>query len=174
MAKRIAALLGLVAAVSLGAASSGDAMAERLLSETRFTADGASLWEPWAPREEIRPACVIDAAVSRTGADGSLRTECRSAAEWGGWRLLVEGVKAGQWYRFDAYYRPREVTRERRAVSPARLLDAQAGRGSRSSSIIPRTPETDGGTCGPGRRRRNGQGTYRVVPRLSPGAPSAG
>jgi predicted amidohydrolase len=145
MLERIAGLLGMAVAVALCGAPNGDAMAEPLLNQTQFAPGGACRWEPWAPRDEISPVCVTDAAVSRTGADGSLRTECRTAAEWGGWRLLVDGVKAGQWYRFDAYYRPQGVAQERRAVLP-RLdwLDAEGARAGQPEFVYHTEDAGDG------------------------------
>jgi predicted amidohydrolase len=142
---RIAALLGLAVVTSLCVAHSGEAMGDQLLNQTRFAIDGTCQWEPWAPRAEISPACTVDPTVSRTGADGSLRTECREAAEWGGWRLVADGVKAGQWYRFDAYYRPHGVTQERRAVLP-RLdwLDAQGGRAGQPEFVYHTEEAEDG------------------------------
>ena len=89
-----------------------------VLAQSRFAPDGSDLWESWAPRAEIRPACTIDPHLSRGGADGSLRISCRTSAEWGGWRREVRGIIAGQWYRFDAYYRVEGVPHEMRALLP--------------------------------------------------------
>ena len=99
-------------------ATGPEAAAKLLVDQPRFGADAAPSWEPWAPRDEISPAFAVDAQVSRTGQDGSLRIECADAIQWGGWRRVVDGVRAGAWYRFDADYRPHQVTQERRTVLP--------------------------------------------------------
>jgi len=99
-----------------------------LLDDTEFVAL-RSAWQPYAPREEIRPACAIDPDVSRSGRGGSLRVTCQDTVQYGGWVRTVEGIKAGTWYRFEAHYRPEGVRSEERAV--AARLDWRAEDGER-------------------------------------------
>jgi predicted amidohydrolase len=86
-----------------------------MLSQSSFT-ESDRVWRPSAAREEIAPACVVDADASRSGRDGSLRIECRDRVQYGGWASTQGDVEAGSWYRFDAHYLARDVVEERRMV----------------------------------------------------------
>jgi len=45
--------------------------------------------------------------VYSRGGEGSLAISGQSnGAEYGGWERTVNGIEAGKWYRFVAYYRP--------------------------------------------------------------------
>jgi len=114
---------------ALGVRASGDDVRKVLLNHRAFSEAGCP-WQPYAAREEIRPSCTVDGQVSRGGRDGSLRIECGEAIEYGGWRVTVGGIAAGAWYRFDAYYRAREATEERRTV--VAWLDWQKQNGERA------------------------------------------
>jgi len=111
------------------AVSVENATSKTLLSDAGFSPDNCA-WQPTAAREEIRPACAVDAAVSRTGANGSLRSTCRTAVEYGGWTRTVPGIASGKWYRFDAYYRAKNVRDESRCV--VARLDWQRSDGDRA------------------------------------------
>jgi len=93
--------------------AAGDVMKKVLLDNSSFS---AAAWQVYGPRDEIRPTCVADAGVSRAGNDGSLRVDCTSPVQYGGWTLTLDGVQPGAWYRLDAYYRAQQVTDERRKV----------------------------------------------------------
>ncbi len=108
----------LLLAVALSATTAAaNGTREVMLSQTSFSASDAH-WRADAARAEIQPACDIDPGVSRKGRDGSLRIQCRERAQYGGWVRIVEGVEAGSWYRFDAYYLARDVAHERQNVTP--------------------------------------------------------
>jgi len=144
MAVRMTCVFSVVVALALWA-NCPKATAKLLVDQTRFGTDPASLWEAWAPRDEIKPAFSIDAQVSRTGQNGSLRIECTDPIQWGGWRRVVDGAQAGAWYRFDAYYRPHQVKQEHRTVLP-RLdwLNRQGERAGQPEFIYQTEDAADG------------------------------
>jgi len=145
MVEHVVRLLWMAAALGLCAGAHAEPAGTRLLDQTRFAVDADQSWAPWAPRNEIGPAFSVDAQVSRTGEDGSLRIECGEAIQWGGWRRVVDGARPGTWYRFDAYYRPRQVTQEHRSVLP-RLdwLDKQGQRAGQPEFVYQTQDATDG------------------------------
>src|ERR1044072_6782677 len=73
-------------------------------------------WKAWAPRDEIAPRTFIDKAHYHSK-PGSLAISGNSnPAAYGGWVYTAQGVQAGKWYRFRAYYRVQGATRERNQV----------------------------------------------------------
>ncbi len=69
-------------------------------------------WKTWAPRAEVMPRTFIDTVHFRTG-PGSLAVSGNSnPAELGGWEYVVEGVKPGAWYHFEAWYKAEGLTYE--------------------------------------------------------------
>jgi predicted amidohydrolase len=93
----------------------GAAMSGVRLTQTEFT-QAERDWRPTAAREEIQPACAVDAAVSRTGRGGSLRIACSAPVQYGGWTRTITGLTPKAWYRFEASYRAAQVQHESRAV----------------------------------------------------------
>lgn len=73
-------------------------------------------WTAWAPRDEIAPRTFIDTVHYRTR-PGSLAISGNSnAAAYGGWVHTAEGIAAGKWYRFQAYYRQQGAANEQNQV----------------------------------------------------------
>ena len=65
---------------------------------------GAPGWTVWSARAETAPRTFVDPLRYRTKT-GSLAISGNSnLAEHGGWERRVDGVEAGAWYRFVAYY----------------------------------------------------------------------
>jgi predicted amidohydrolase len=93
----------------------GVAMSEVRWTQSEFT-QAERDWQPTAVREEIQPACTIDAAVSRTGRGGSLRIACSTPVQYGGWTRTITGLTPKAWYRFEASYRAAQVQYESRTV----------------------------------------------------------
>jgi predicted amidohydrolase len=90
-------------------------MKKVLLDRSSFS--GAdSVWQQYGPRDEIRPECSVDGQVSRAGSDGSLRIDCTSSVQYGGWVATLDEITPGAWYRFDACYRAQQVSNEQRKV----------------------------------------------------------
>jgi predicted amidohydrolase len=77
---------------------------------------GASGWEAWAPRDEIRPRCFVDSAHFRSAPDALAISGNGIDAEYGGWAHSVKGIRPGQYYQLTAYYQTAFVTDERRQV----------------------------------------------------------
>jgi predicted amidohydrolase len=75
-------------------------------------------WTRWSPREEIAPRTWVDAVHYRTRPGSLAISGNGNAAAHGGWEYTVEGVKAGAWYRFTAYYRATGVPYESLQVLP--------------------------------------------------------
>jgi predicted amidohydrolase len=66
-------------------------------------------WTTWSARAETAPRTFVD-TVHYRGETGSLAISGNSnPAEHGGWEHLVNGIQAGSWYRFVAYYRAEGV-----------------------------------------------------------------
>ena len=73
-------------------------------------------WTTWAPREEIAPRTFIDTVHYRSK-PGSLAISGNSnPAAYGGWVYTAQGIAAGKWYRFQAYYRQQGAPNERNQV----------------------------------------------------------
>ena len=69
-------------------------------------------WTVWSARPEIAPKTFVDDTHYRS-APGSLAISGNSnAAAYGGWEHLADGITAGKWYRFVAYYRTAGVQTE--------------------------------------------------------------
>lgn len=69
-------------------------------------------WRVWAARAEIAPRAYIDKTHSR-GEAGSLAVSGNlNVAAYGGWERTLEGVEAGKWYGFSAYYQAEELSYE--------------------------------------------------------------
>lgn len=89
----------------------------------------AAGWSAWAGRAEIQPKCFVDTGCFRSAPDALAISGGGNPAEYGGWAYPVTGVRAGQFYRFTAYYRSQSVPDERRQIV-ARLdwMDGNGGR----------------------------------------------
>jgi predicted amidohydrolase len=81
-------------------------------------------WKQWSPREEVAPQFAFDAKAGRDGR-GALRITADAPSDFGAWRSTLGQVRAGQAYRFTAWYRTDKVENDRHSVI-ARLqwLDA--------------------------------------------------
>jgi predicted amidohydrolase len=101
----------LLAALLAAASGATDNAREAMFSQSSFW-QADRLWTPYAPRDEIAPACAVDAEMSRSGGDGSLRIRCRDSLQYGGWVHVEDGIRAGSWYRLDAYYLAEGVDHE--------------------------------------------------------------
>ncbi len=119
------ALVFLWIVVSVGLSGKADAaLAETLPAATTLAMPGG--WQPWAPRDEIRPHFKFDPSVGRRQ-PGALAIDCQgNVAAFGAWRQTITGVQPGRTYRFTAWYRAQGVAFERRSII-ARLgwLDAE-------------------------------------------------
>jgi predicted amidohydrolase len=62
-------------------------------------------WRPSAVRQEIAPRTWVDHEHCRSASGSLAISGDTNAAEYGGWEQTVEGIEAGRWYRFTAYYR---------------------------------------------------------------------
>lgn len=112
----------ILAVVGSGAAS---AVASPVPRDDRFAvAADAAAWQEWSPRSEIAPEFSFDARGGREGR-GALKIAARNRIEFGAWRRSFTGFRAGQTFRFNAWYRATGLENERRSVI-ARLewLDA--------------------------------------------------
>lgn len=94
-------------------------------------------WKRWSPRDEIAPEFSLAAGKGHDGRD-ALQITSRSAFEFGAWRTTLSGVKPGQAYRFEAWYRCEHVANEQRSVS-ARLQWLEAS--GRPLKALVRPPE---------------------------------
>ncbi len=118
------ALVFLSIAVSAGTAWPADTATDKVKPSTAALAMPGG-WQPWAPRDEIRPHFAFEPAVGRS-APGALAIDSGgNVAAFGAWRQTLAGIQAGHTYRFTAWYRAQGVAFERRSVI-ARLgwLDA--------------------------------------------------
>ena len=101
-------ILALGAALSIGS----------LFADVQFSkfceCDG---WVEWSPRKEISPAFSIESEGGRDN-DGALKIETRSAAEFGAWKIPAGGLEGGRTYRFNVWYRTKNVPHELQAISP--------------------------------------------------------
>jgi predicted amidohydrolase len=99
-----------------------------LFRQSKFdaTAEG---WSTWSARSEIAPRTYVDQAVS-LGEAGALAIYGNgNAAVSGGWEKRVEGVRPGQWYRFQAAYRAEGIEHEwLQVVARLDWLDARGRR----------------------------------------------
>jgi len=67
-------------------------------------------WTVWSARAETAPRTYVDALRHRTGAESRAISGNSNLAEHGGWERRVDGIEAGAWYRFTAYWRAEAVT----------------------------------------------------------------
>jgi predicted amidohydrolase len=109
---RAVTLLALAAA-SIGLARAETVGASRTIDFTRET--DAREWKSWSPRAEIAPQFSFDAKGGREGR-GALKIAARAASDYGAWRGTIADLRAGQHYRFTAWYRAQGVDDERRSV----------------------------------------------------------
>lgn len=125
------AFIGGCLALALAAACRAE-QAQPLRVDLRdFGAAGTAApgWEAWAQRDEIRPRCFVDTSRFRSPPDALAISGGGNPAECGGWSYTVDGVKAGRYYRFTAYYQTQSVPDERRqVVAKLDWLDAQGRR----------------------------------------------
>jgi predicted amidohydrolase len=101
------------------------AVSVRVVHSQQFTnVIDAAAWKHWSPREEIAPAFSFDPNGGRDGR-GALKIAARASSDFGAWRTMLGQLRAGQIYRFNAWYRTKDVDDARRSVI-ARLqwLDA--------------------------------------------------
>jgi predicted amidohydrolase len=113
--RQLLLLLSLTMLVAASASGGGDARKGTMFAQSSFS-KADSLWRTDAARDEILPACAVDAGVSHSGEDGSLRITCRDRLEYGGWTCSRDGIKGGSWYRFDAYYLAEGVVEPDRTI----------------------------------------------------------
>lgn len=100
-------------------------------------------WKSWSPRDEIAPEFSVR-TINSAPAPATLNITARKLADFGAWRNTIGPARAGQVYRFVAWYRADQVENERRSVI-ARLgwLDA-AGKPVKPSVRPPEYPlDTD-------------------------------
>ena len=91
------------------------------LHETGFVAGPNGIpagWTLWSPRAEIAPRTFLDPVRYRTKPASLAISGNANAAEHGGWVREVNGVEAGAWYRFTAYYRAVGVPHESMQILP--------------------------------------------------------
>ena len=86
-------------------------------------------WQPCAARDEIKPRFRVDRRVHH-GGDSSLAITCDTPIAHGWWQCSVP-VQPKQWYRFEAWYRQRNVPYERQRILAR--LDWQTKGGQRSA-----------------------------------------
>src|SRR5687767_13075360 len=84
----------------------------------------ASGSKSWSPRDEIAPQFSIEPPPA-SGGSPVLKITARKASDFGAWQNTLQGLRAGQVYRFSGRYRTAEVENTQRSVI-ARLawLDA--------------------------------------------------
>lgn len=80
----------------------------------RHTPDPAS-WQPWSPRDEIAPRFSSETAATSPSAP-VLKITTTKASDFGAWRATVRDLRAGQLYRFTAWYQTSDVPDEKRCV----------------------------------------------------------
>jgi predicted amidohydrolase len=90
---------------------------------------GAAGWSAFAPRDEIRPKCFVDASRHLSSAAALAISGDGNPLEYGGWSRKVGGIVAGHYYRMTAHFHADAVADERRQVV-ARLdwLDSSGNR----------------------------------------------
>ena len=97
----------------------------RTITRAHFATEAdAAAWKPWSPRDEIAPQFAFDPGAGREGR-GALKISTRAASDFGAWRSTLGNLRAGQTYRFNAWYRASGIENDRHCVI-ARLqwLDA--------------------------------------------------
>ena len=66
-------------------------------------------WAAWSARGEIAPRTFQDAIHFRTRPSSLAISGNSNAAAYGGWEAGVPGIRAGEWYRFTAWYRSEAI-----------------------------------------------------------------
>ena len=74
-------------------------------------------WSTWSPRPGIAPRFTVAASGRESS---GLSIEAEKSEDFGTWRTVVPGIRAGRNYRFTAGYFARRVKNEKRSIS-ARL-----------------------------------------------------
>jgi predicted amidohydrolase len=121
-----------IATVAVLGAADHPAMIAR--SQFSNEADAAG-WKRWSPRDEIAPQFAFDAKGGRNGR-GALKITSRAASDFGAWRSTLGDLRAGQTYRFNAWYRTKHVENERHSVI-ARLQWLDANGKSVANTVRP-------------------------------------
>lgn len=103
-------------------------MAAEAVRFSDFSTDGP--WEARAARDEIKPRFRVDSSVKHSGRS-SLAISCGDDGVAHGWWQAGLKVEAGQWYRFEAWYRQEGVEYERQRILAR--LDWQTEEGARSA-----------------------------------------
>lgn len=80
-------------------------------TQSAFT-EGAEGWTRWSAREETAPRAYVDGMVGRSPGGSLAVNGASNAAAHGGWERRVEGIAAGNWYRFTGYYKSEGVAAE--------------------------------------------------------------
>lgn len=113
-----------------GRTVSGLLLLSALPAQTLFHSFPAAEWTRWSPRDEIAPKVYVDTTQDRSSG-GSLAVSGNSnAAVFGGWQRVIPNVRAGQWYRFTAYYRAEGLSEESFQITPR--LDWRTAEGKRA------------------------------------------
>jgi predicted amidohydrolase len=101
-----------------------------LLSGAAAGPDGQPAgWTTWSARAETAPHCFVDPLHYRSHPGSLAITGASNLAEHGGWQHLENGVEAGKWYRFAAYYLAESVASENWQI--VARLDWRNAQGSR-------------------------------------------
>src|SRR5262245_57202729 len=84
----------------------------------------AAAWKQWSPRQEIAPKFAFDLKGGRDGRV-ALKIAANASSDSGACRSTLGHLRAGQIYRFNAWYRTKDVDDVRRSViSRLEWLDA--------------------------------------------------
>ena len=70
-------------------------------------------WTQWAPRPQLKP----DMSKSDAGAETVLSIRANKFGDYGKWISTVQGIRAGQTYRFGVSYRPANIASEDTSVA---------------------------------------------------------
>ena len=111
--------------ILVGGILRGAESAPRMITQSQFATEAdAAGWKRWSPRDEIAPEFAIDPRGGREGR-GALKIAAHAASDFGAWRRTLNHLRAGQTYRFTAWYRAQRIDNERHSII-ARLqwLDA--------------------------------------------------
>ena len=134
---------------------------QALFAQTQFSTfcqcDG---WTRWSPHEDLAPASSVAEMEGRSGGN-ALKIETKSVAEFGAWKLVVNGLKPLRTYRLTLWYRCSNVPQEKRSVAPRlEWLDA-AGKSLRPPEFGLATAEQSGWKRVEDREPFTGKGSQR-------------
>jgi predicted amidohydrolase len=102
--------------IGLLCASLSAANSPRVVHSQQFSnVIDAAAWKQWSPREEIAPKFSFDPKGGRDGR-GALKIAASASSDFGSWRSTLDQLRAGQTYRFTAWYRTKDVEDPRRSV----------------------------------------------------------